>query len=174
MGDVPGASYYASAVAWLVATGITSGTAPGSYSPNTPVSRAQMAVFLWRAAGQPTGSPPHGFSDVSTASYYNDAVEWLVEAGITSGTAPGVYSPNQAVTRAQMAVFLHRATGLLAAATPHSFGDVSAAAYYHGAVSWLVEVGITSGTAPGVYSPNQAVTRAQMAVFLNRRGCGTT
>ena len=55
---------------------------------------------------------PHGFSDVPFGTAHNTAVAWLVEAGITTGTAPGVYSPNTTVDRAQMATFLwHDACG---------------------------------------------------------------
>jgi alpha-tubulin suppressor-like RCC1 family protein len=65
-----------------------------------------MAVFLWHYDGDPTPTGPHNFTDVPTTSYYNTAVAWLVGAGITGGTSPGTYSPNNPVTRAQMAVFL--------------------------------------------------------------------
>jgi hypothetical protein len=170
--DVPGGAYYVDAVAWLVGKAITTGTAPGTYSPNDTITRAQMAVFLWRAAGEPVADQPHGFGDVPGGSYYEDAVSWLVEAGITTGTAPGVYSPNASVNRAQMAVFLHRATGELVAAGPHGFGDVPVGSYYEDAITWLASVGISSGTAPGIYSPSSMVNRAQMALFLHRRGCG--
>jgi hypothetical protein len=108
--DVSPGAYYYDSVAWLVRAGITSGTSPGHYSPSDGVSRAQMAVFLWRNAGEPVPAGPHNFTDVPTNSYYNSAVAWLVESGITGGTSPGKYSPNATVTRAQMAVFLHRNT----------------------------------------------------------------
>ena len=96
----------------------------------------------------------------------------MAEQGISTGTSPGVYSPDAVVTRGQMALFLHRATGLIDAGTPHSFSDITAEASYEDAVSWLVEAGITAGTAPGIYSPEGDVTRGQMATFLHRRGCG--
>ena len=70
-----------------------------------------MAVFLWHLKGDPTPAGPHNFTDVPTNSYYNTAVSWLVEAGITGGTSPGKYSPNNPVTRAQMAVFLWHNAG---------------------------------------------------------------
>ena len=171
-GDVAAASYYNTAVSWLVEAGITGGTAPGKYSPNQVVTRAQMAVFLWNAADRPEPVAPHEFWDVDNNSYYNTAVSWLVGAGITGGTAPGQYSPAQSVTRAQMAVFLWKAAGSPAPGVPHGFGDVASGSYYNTAVSWLVGAGITGGTAPGRYSPNQVVTRAQMAVFLYKSACG--
>ena len=106
--DVPTNHFANLAVGWLVGAGITSGTSPGTYSPSQPVTRAQMAVFLWRAAGGPTPVGPHGFNDVPAGHFAGTAVGWLVGAGITSGTSPGTYSPSQPVTRAQMAVFLWR------------------------------------------------------------------
>ncbi|MEZ5380205.1 MAG: S-layer homology domain-containing protein [Microthrixaceae bacterium] len=171
--DVSASAYYADAVAWLAAMGISTGTGPNTYSPNAVVSRKDMAVFLWRAFDSPAPQGANPFSDVPDGTYYTDATTWLAGAGISTGTSPGVFSPNAAVTRRDMAVFLWRATNSLDA-PPHSFGDVPGGVYYEDAVSWLAHVGISVGTAPGAYSPNANVTRKDMAVFLNRRGCGTT
>lgn len=168
--DITEGSSYESAVAWLVNARITAGTGPSIYSPDKQVTRAQMAVFLWRAEGEPSTDGGHGFSDIPEDSYYEKAVSWLVNAGITAGTGPGRFSPNKPVTRAQMAVFLWRVEGQPATGE-HEFVDVAEGAYYEAAVAWLSEVGITSGTTEGYYSPDLPVTRAQMAVFLNRRSC---
>lgn len=108
--DVPTNHFANLAVGWLVGAGITSGTSPGTYSPSQPVTRAQMAVFLWRAAGGPTPVGPHGFNDVPAGHFAGTAVGWLVGERITSGTSPGRYSPSNMVTRAQMAVFLWRSS----------------------------------------------------------------
>ncbi|MBK7020471.1 MAG: S-layer homology domain-containing protein [Candidatus Microthrix sp.] len=151
--DVPANSYYNVAVGWLVEAGITSGTVPGKYSPNSPVTRAQMALFLWHSADSPAPAGNHGFTDIPANSYYGDAVSWLVEAGITAGTSAGKYSPNRAVTRAQMAVFLWSAAGSPAPIGTHGFSDVVASSYYETAVTWLVEQQITSGTSPGKFFP---------------------
>lgn len=103
--DVPSGAYYSKAVAWLVGKGITSGTVPGKYSPDQPVARGQMAMFLWNMEDSPVPVGSHGFSDVPAGSYYEDAVTWLVAEGITSGTAPGKFSPSNVVARGQMATF---------------------------------------------------------------------
>ncbi|MEZ5381603.1 MAG: S-layer homology domain-containing protein [Microthrixaceae bacterium] len=171
--DVSASAYYADAVAWLAAMGISTGTGPNTYSPNAVVSRKDMAVFLWRAFDSPAPQGANPFSDVPDGTYYTDATTWLAAMGISTGTGPNTYSPNAVVSRKDMAVFLWRATNSLDA-PPHSFGDVPGGVYYEDAVSWLAYVGISVGTAPGVYSPNANVTRKDMAVFLNRRGCGTT
>ncbi|MCB1029445.1 MAG: S-layer homology domain-containing protein [Microthrixaceae bacterium] len=170
--DVPDGRYYTDPVLWLVQEGITSGTGPGRYSPDRNVTRAQMAAFLWRTAGEPAPVFDHGFGDVPADAYYTDAVSWLAERNITSGTSEGVYSPNAAVNRAQMATFLWRMVGAPRPGVDHGFDDVVAGGYYERAVAWLLRQGITTGTGPGVYSPNRAVSRAQMAAFLNRRACG--
>jgi hypothetical protein len=149
--DVAEGAYYDVAVGWLVEAGITGGTSPGKFSPSQPVTRAQMAVFLWRAAGSPTPVGSHGFNDVPSGAYYENAVTWLVEAGITGGTGPGKFSPSQPVTRAQMGVFLWGAAGLPTPVGSHGFNDIPSGAYYENAVIWLVGSGITGGTAPGKF-----------------------
>ncbi|RMH69598.1 MAG: DUF1501 domain-containing protein, partial [Actinomyces sp.] len=68
--DVQANTWYSTAVAWLAAAGITTGTAPGEFSPDDPVTRGQMATFLWRYAGRPGGSPPAPFADVDRSRYY--------------------------------------------------------------------------------------------------------
>ena len=170
--DVAADSYYNVAVGWLLEARVTSGTSPGAFSPSQSGSRGQMAAFLWRAAGSPVPPTAHGFADVRSGVYYEGAVAWLVSEQITSGTAPGAFSPSDPVTRAQMAVFLWRASGSPAPSSPHGFLDVDPDAWYGDAVSWLVEKGVTTGTGPTTYAPRMSVTRGQMAVFLWRMGCG--
>ena len=171
-GDVPAGSYYETAVGWLVEAGITSGTAAGVYSPLANVTRGQMAAFLWRSAGSPAFSGGHGFGDVPSGSYFEVAVGWLADQGITSGTSAGVYSPLAKVTRGQMAAFLWRSAGSPACVGGHGFGDVPSGSYFEVAVGWLADQGITSGTSAGVFSPLAKVTRGQMAAFLWRSSCG--
>ncbi|MBK6439687.1 MAG: S-layer homology domain-containing protein [Candidatus Microthrix subdominans] len=170
--DVAGSAWYRNAVLWLVQQGVTTGTSPGRYSPDAPVTRGQMAVFLWRTAGQPTANSPQDFNDVPPGSYADKAVAWLAEQEITTGTRPGFFSPNDQVTRAQMATFLWRMTGSVYPGFDHGFWDVYPDSFADKAVAWLVREGITAGTTPDEFSPNQKISRAQMAVFLNRRSCG--
>lgn len=100
-------SFYEDAVSWLVAEGITGGTSATTFSPDNPVTRAQMAAFIWRAENEPE-TTGHDFSDVDTGVYYDLAVGWLSDAGITTGTSPGIFSPDASVLRRDMAVFLYR------------------------------------------------------------------
>ena len=109
------------------------------------------------------------FVDVPSGSYYEDAVDWAVANGITTGTDAAHFSPDGICTRAQAVTFLWRAAGRPA---PESrtmpFTDVPADSYYYDAVLWAVENGITKGTSSTTFSPNDTCTRAQIETFLWR------
>ena len=116
------------------------------------------------------GNPQIGvFVDVATGSYYEDAVDWAVENGITKGTDDTHFSPDGICTRAQAATFLWRAAGSPKPETrTMPFTDVPAGSYYYDAVLWAVENGITKGTSNTTFSPNMTCTRAQIVTFLWR------
>jgi hypothetical protein len=102
-------------------------------------------------------------------AYYYDAVVWAVENNITSGTSETTFSPEEFCTRAQVITFLWRAIGCLEASkTAISFTDVSADDYYHKAVLWATENGITTGTTVTTFAPDDACTRGQALTFLYR------
>ena len=109
------------------------------------------------------------FTDVPKGSYYEKAVNWAVEQGITAGTTATTFSPNNPCTRAQAVTFLWRAAGSPAPEnSTMSFTDVAEGSYYHDAVLWAVENGITKGTSDTAFSPNATCTRAQIVTFLWR------
>lgn len=168
--DVEVNRFYTDAVTWLGCEGITTGTSLTTYSPGDPVTRAQMATFLWRYDGRPEpASLDTPFTDVIAGTFYAKAVAWLAEEKITTGTTPTTFSPGDSVTRAQMATFLWRYSGSPEPASLDSpFIDVVAGSFYEKAVAWLVEQGITTGTTPTTFSPDDPVTRGQMATFLWR------
>lgn len=167
--DVVKDAYYYDAVAWAVENGITSGTSATTFSPDMVCTRAQMATFLWRAAGSPAPkNDKMPFVDVSVNAYYHDAVLWAVEQGITVGTSATTFSPDAVCTRGQMATFLYRFEGTPAVSGVNPFNDVSADAYYTDAVTWAVVKGITVGTGNNNFSPNADCTRGQMVTFLYR------
>ena len=136
----------------------------GKYTFTMPASKVTVAATF--KASAPTGKNP--FIDVPAGSYYEDAVVWAVEKGITSGTSAVTFDPNGICTRAQAVTFLWRAAGSPAPKSMNSFADVPADAYYAKAVAWAVENGITSGTGGGKFSPDATCTRAQIVTFLYR------
>ena len=123
------------------------------------------AIFM-----KANGNPQTGvFVDVATGSYYEDAVDWAVENGITKGTDDTHFSPDGICTRAQAVTFLWRTAGSPKPETrAMPFTDVPVGSYYYDAVLWAVENGITKGTSDTTFSPNMTCTRAQIVAFLWR------
>ena len=131
------------------------------------VSRTHTIEVIFMKAN---GNPQTGvFVDVATGSYYEDAVDWAVENGITQGTDDTHFSPDGICTRAQAVTFLWRAAGSPKPETrTMPFTDVPVGSYYYDAVLWAVENGITKGTSDTTFSPNMTCTRAQIVTFLWR------
>ena len=125
-----------------------------------------IEVIFMKANGNPqTGV----FVDVATGSYYEDAVDWAVENGITQGTDDTHFSPDGICTRAQAVTFLWRTAGSPKPETrTMPFTDVPVGSYYYDAVLWAVENGITKGTSDTTFSPNMTCSRAQIVTFLWR------
>ncbi|MYL10837.1 MAG: S-layer homology domain-containing protein, partial [Cenarchaeum sp. SB0669_bin_11] len=174
--DVPEDAWYRAAVLRLAEMGVVAGYPDGTYRPDNGITRAQMAALISRALGgastEPSDTEARSFSDVPEDAWYGSAVRHLASLGVVQGCGDGSsYCPDSVVTRAQMALFLHRAHNLEPpdSASP-SFEDVGADHYAYEAVESLRAAGITAGcqSEPALYCPDGVVTRAQMAVFLSR------
>lgn len=167
--DVPAGAYYEEAVGWAVEKGITKGTSDSTFTPDGVCTRAQAVTFLWRAAGSPAAKASAlPFADVKAGSYYDDAVRWAVENGVTVGTSATTFSPNATCSRAQIVTFLWRAQKSPAAGSANPFDDVAGSAYYADAVQWAVQKNITKGTGATAFSPDANCIRAQIVTFLYR------
>ena len=165
--DVPNEAYYFEAVKWAVAQEITDGVGNNLFAPDQPCTRAQIVTFLWRAAGSPEPKNAGSFADVPAGAFYAKAVAWAVDAGITTGTGEGGFSPDEPCTRAQAVTFLCRAQRAKAEGRAQ-FSDVPADAYYAEAVAWAAESGVTDGIGGGLFGPEQDCTRAQIVTLLYR------
>ncbi|MBQ9045233.1 MAG: S-layer homology domain-containing protein [Oscillospiraceae bacterium] len=166
--DVPDDAWFSNAVAWAVQNGVTAGTSETTFSPDMTCTRAQVVTFLWRSAGSPAVSGGKSFADVAPGSYYETAVQWAVEQGVTVGVSDTRFDPDGGCTRAQVVTFLHRAAKTPAAAGGAAFADVPSGTWFAQAVSWAVEQGITVGVSDTQFGPDNACTRAQIVSFLYR------
>ncbi len=167
--DVPAGEYYAEAVNWAVAKGVTTGTSDTTFSPNDPCTRGQVVTFLWRAAGKPTPkSSTNPFKDVIAGQYYYDAVLWAVEEGITKGTSDTTFGPEETCTRGQIVTFLFRYAKGSDSGASNPFKDVKEADYFYSPVMWAVANGVTKGTSDTTFGPNETCTRGQVVTFLHR------
>ena len=139
--------------------------------PASPVSVS--AVFARQDTERPDPNPDPGntnekelpFSDVRTKDWFYDAVSYVYNRGLMSGTEGTLFSPNVTTTRAMIVAILYKLEG-----QPDSglsdFTDVPAHQYYAGAVSWAASHGIVSGYGGGLFGPNDPITREQMARIL--------
>ena len=152
------------AVAKVLVDGKSVGAVKSYTFKNVTKDHTIEAIFM-----KSNGNPQTGvFVDVAEGSYYEEAIDWAVEKGITNGVSSNMFAPNDPCTRAQIVTFLWRAAGSPAPNSMSSFTDVPADAFYAKAVAWAVENGITSGTGEGKFSPNSTCTRAQAVTFLYR------
>jgi hypothetical protein len=175
-------SNYHKDIVWLAEAGITMGCdAKGTeFCPDDKVTRAQMAAFLHRALGGILeGGDISGleFDDVKPGSTFEADIKWLASVGVTLGcNAAGTeFCPDEEVTRAQMAAFLHRALAdVLSPVSELSGGDGTFSdddgSTFEDDIEWLASVGVTGGcTSDGTrFCPDDGVIRAHMAAFLHR------
>lgn len=174
--DLPPGSFGFDAANLLYAKGITTGcnASPLQYCPNQSITRAQMAVFIVRSIfGSATFNYPSTpyFNDVPQGSFAFSYIQEMAQLGITSGCGNGNFCPDSSVTRDEMAVFLIKMRyGPIVFDYPPTpyFTDVPNTDFAFVFVQRLAEDGITTGCGTGLYCPSQAVTRAQMAIFIIR------
>ena len=148
----------------LLQLGITNGTSPTMYSPSECVTRGQMAAFLVRTLELPA-SDVDAFGD-DDGTFFEDEINALAAAGITAGTSATTFSPDQCVTRGQMAMFLARGFNV-PASNVDAFGDDDGTTA-EPAINAIAAAGVTMGTTPTTFSPGEHVSRGQMASFLAR------
>jgi murein DD-endopeptidase MepM/ murein hydrolase activator NlpD len=174
--DVPINHWALASIDSIYAADISQGCSltPLRFCPEESVTRGQMAAFLVRSLGlegSPTATAAY-FADVDTTAWYAGVVGRLYEENITAGCSadPLRYCPNDGVTRAEMAAFLVRALNVETLDAPYYgyFPDVSDGAWYRSYVEILHQLGVVFGGADGSYRPQALVSRAEMAVMLDR------
>jgi murein DD-endopeptidase MepM/ murein hydrolase activator NlpD len=179
--DVSAGHWAVASIDAIYAADITQGCSmtPLKYCPEGPVTRAEMAAFVVRSLGL-EGSPATAaaayFADVDSTAWYAGVVGRLYEEAITAGCSidPLRYCPSDGVTRAEMAAFLVRALNAENLDAPHRgyFHDVPAGVWYSTYVEILHERGVVFGGSDGSYRPTALLSRAEMAVMLDRAFLG--
>ena len=166
--DVARNGWQNDAVTWMRNAGLTTGCSSTQFCPDIGMTREQQITFLWRYAGEPSPGRPSPFTDVPSGQYYTDPVDWAYNSKLTKGTGLNMFGTGQPVTRAQALTFLWRQAGEPTPSVSNPFVDVPSSSYYTEPVRWAYENGVTLGTTPTTFTPDQAVTRVQFAAFLSR------
>ena len=174
--DVSPAAPYAEAITWMLNAGITQGTTATSFSPDTPLTRVQFAVFLWRFAGSPTSDSDVVFTDLDDRSGFIPAVRWMLDSGLTSGcdaADPDRFCPHEPLTAAQVATFLWRFAGRTSSYEVIYFEDVESGGHYVQPTRWMLEWDLWVGDdfigdsyLSREFKPHQPVPRSRISMYL--------
>ena len=167
--------------------GITNGTSSTTFSPNAACTRGQVVTFLWRAEGTPAETMTTQNSTIvyitkTGTKYHNAGCKHLRNSKIAIELSEAIKkgytacedcnAPKSAPTPKPTPAPTPKPTPAPTPQPPHQtipgFGDVYVDDYYAEAVKWAVSNGVTNGTAPGQFSPNNPCTRAQIVTFLYR------
>jgi hypothetical protein len=160
----------------LSARHIVSGTTPTTFAPSQMATRAQCAALLVRALGMPKSDAGHAFTDVSDSAWYAGDVAAAAKAGIIKGTSAGMFSPDQGISRAELAVMISRVlesrTGRKVFDAKKVLAEYTDAGQIPGwaqeGVALAVESGIVNGRTKDTIVPQGMVNRAEIAVIIGR------
>ena len=162
--DVAPCVWYTQGVAWMAENGITR-NASGPFGPRSTITNGQLSLLLWNTMDAPADLTDHTFTDIPANAAYNDAVDWMVDAGLVADG--GLFSPKREVNRGRVVNLLWRIAG--APEAPDApVTDVADTAPFADAVDWALDAGIASSLPDGRFLPRKKVTRAQAAVMLHR------
>ena len=166
--DVPEGAWYYDAIRFVSENSLMGGYGNGQFGVNDNLSRAQLAQILFNREGRPVVNYLLQYGDVSTGTWYTEAVRWATSQGIVGGYGNGNFGPNDPITREQLAVMLWRYSGSPAATNKElHFNDTDEiSGFALEALRWAVENGVINGYGDGRLGPQGQATRAQTAQML--------
>ncbi len=164
--------WYHEGVDFVIRTGIMNGVKETEFQPRANMTRAQMAMVLYRMAGSPeVEGVENPFTDVKLTSWYADAVLWAYDQGITTGATATTFNPQGMITREQFVTMLYRAEDREAIEEDHlaDFEDKTAiSSWAVEAMNWAVSKGIIEGVTETKLAPRATAQRAQIALMIFR------
>ena len=154
--------------------GLMTGVPGGLFAPAATVTRAQLAVTLYRMENSPAVSGGSSFTDVNGGAWYADAVIWAARNRIVLGDGSGRFHPDDNISREQLVTMLYRyyqykGYHVGAQSSLAAFSDAdSVSGYAAEPMAWAVSSGLIQGTGAGILAPRSDLSRAQLAqVFYN-------
>ncbi|MBM7867174.1 hypothetical protein GTO89_11815 [Heliobacterium gestii] len=151
----------------MVKQGLLSGSPDGKFDPDRKITRAEAIQLIARHLNLPAGSSIF-FRDVPNDYWAREAISRAVKAGLINGRGEGFFAPNETMTRAELALLLQRAYSLQNTGSVSPFWDVPSTHYAAQAIAALTSRRWLTGFSDGSFQPDQAMTRAQLAVLLKR------
>ena len=171
--DLKESAWYADAVKYVIDKGLMTGTSAERFSPDTGLTKAQLASVLYRAKGSPAVSAETAaYEDVAENAYYNKASLWAKESNVfgDAESEENVFGGNAAITRKELLLGLYRLSGetyQAAAEDLTRFTDAAALNESESeAVAWAAAKGIIKGYPDGSLRPEAALSRVEFATIL--------
>lgn len=112
--------------------------------------------------------PMSGYTDLNMGEWYHDGIHYCLDEGLMDGVDAGMFAPNATTSRAMIVTILWRLQGSPEVDTTETFTDVYPDAWYAKAIAWAVAEGVADGYGEGLFGPNDAITREQLAAMLWR------
>ena len=170
--DVPGNAWYHQYVDYALSHQYMTGTAKNVFSPDSTVTRAQVATILYAKKGKPAVTSSNSFSDVRKGEWHYDPIQWCSGYGLVAGYPNGTFGPSDAITREQLVAILYQfaqkeGKNTWNLETLARYSDASSVSNYaQPAMRWAVSIGLIQGTDSRTLSPKKTATRAEIAVVL--------
>lgn len=168
--DVSAADWYYGAVEYVTQNGLFDAAGLNAFGPGEPMTRAMLAEALYRLAGSPTVTCGSPFADCGETS-----VVWAFENGVVNGTSDTTFSPDDSITREQIAAMFSRYAKKVAGADMSVSNDLASftdksnvSGWAVGSMTWAVGARLINGTSSDTLSPKGTATRAQAAAMIQR------
>lgn len=152
---------------------LMNGTSGTTFDPDGALTRAAIVTVLYRLEGSPKVSGSTGFTDVPAGEWYSNAVIWAVKEGITNGYGDGIFAPDDAITREQLATFLYRYVNYkkFKMASGEKLNSKDAAMVSDWALDsmkWAVSLGVVEEVSKGTLVQTEDAARHMIATALMR------
>jgi hypothetical protein len=158
---------------------VVAGDGNGTYRPNSDMTRAEFAAIVGKALGLRTKEGQSSFSDVNVTDWYHGYTMTAASYGIVTGYNSSTFAPNDKITREQAMTMIARAMKITGLKTSGEERDIDAllagykdagaiSGYAKSAIGECLKTGIVSGKADKILAPKDFITRAEVAVIVER------
>lgn len=164
--DVDPDRFYGPAADWAQTTGLVTGPVPDCLAPERFATRAEVAAVLQRLIAPDWTDTSHPFDDV-TSAWQQVPVAWMTARGITEGTSPSTFAPDEHATRAMVVAFLYRFAPHRITVSTSPFTDIHRP-WQVTPVEWAWQNDLTTGRTPTEFAPDEPVTRGELLTLIWR------
>ena len=171
--DLDPSEWYHEYVEYAIENGLMEGMGDNKFSPETPVTRAQVVTVLWRLENEPVVNYAMTFEDVPESQWYTEAIRWAASIKVVLGHSDAEYGTDEYISRQDMATILYRYASYkgynVSASDDLDFTDADDIKDYAlAAMRWVCGAGIYEGNGNGTVNPLGDTRRCEYATLMMR------